>query len=821
MKVPVRRTFSTPNAPALQPKEAVRVPGAFGETVGDSLNRLGGNIAALSTFMQQQEEQRNRFAALQSLAELERDSKLSLADRLRNATPGDTSIYSAQNEDFIKRQKAFLASLPEDLRDEFSVRSTELGAGLSLQAMEGQYANNDAYYKQGVQDLTEMAKVEIGQDPSRETLEIWRKRLDEALSSTGLGNEEKVAIQRKVYTALEGVAYRGAQVRRLTDEANGIGTETDQAVELLQQVGGMSEEDAVKVVRQSAMTVEAAVGDDYASLPQRTRAALLIAQATSGITPEILEAVHSGDQDKIAEALRKNGNESLGDLIQNSGAFLDNDPAYANVPYEDRITLTEDAQRQVAASILDEQQAKKSENQSMVNALKVALFDGTAGQTDIDQLREAGVLTNYDDIKSAQDILAKRDADLMLQQRGQQMLAGQVTFAPGNEDDKKVLNALVGQEGLNSIDNMDSEYAANTFIPIVRKTGGLPSEAQQLISGMIRNQNPDKAYWALDLMQQIERANPRAFDSFPVDDQKALFQWQARKDYLTQEDMLKVIRGPLDPAEANARAALRTQGEKLFTAENGVMKGFDPTTLFKSGFLGLGHADHPSTPWVDQQLSTDFQTLFLDAYEANGDVEASKQIAFKQMERVWGISNTGADNKLMKYPPEKAYPPVAESYDWMERQLREAGVVQPDEQFELVSDTQTENEWGVSPPSYLVSTKKDGVQRILFDASGKPLRFAFDYGAQEKADEADWKVQQQLILDQQNAERIVSQGLQKHLEDGTTIPDELFNEYATSGLLQRMMAADPQAVQNGQAWQDAVDGTGPQAGFETNAYRLK
>lgn len=804
MRVPLDRSISTGKFNPLREASAETVPGAFGENVAGSLGRLAGQIGALGTFMQEQQDKAAKFKALQDLATLEKESKLALSERLRQAAPGDTTIFESQNADFEARQKAFIASLPADLQDEFRARTTELGAGLSLQAMQGQYDNNDAFFKQGIQTAFDDARIQIGEDGSREALQIQRARVDEIIDASGLGPAEKVAIRHKVYAGLEGVAYRQAQVKRFEAEANGIGTEMDQASTLIQDAKNIPEEEALATTQQAAMVAEQAIGDGWDVLPKRTRAALIFAQATTGLTPEILAAVHSGDQEAVGAALRKSGAETAGDLILNPTAGLDNDPAYANVPYEDRLTLTADAQRQVAADITDQKQALAAQNASYVNELKTALYDGNAGQTDIDQAREAGILTKYEDIKEAQDILTKRDGDLQLRATGQNMLATGATFAPGNEDHKKILNALVGQDGLGALDAQNSDYASSAFIPLVKQAGIVPEESRQLISGMIRSQDPEKAYWGLQLMAQIERASPQAFQSFNADDQRALDTWQARKDFLTQEEMMKQIRGPLDPNEQNARTALRKQGEQLFTQENGPMKGFDAVSLFKgTGWFGLPTgAQPPSTPWVDQALQSDFQTLFLDNYEVTGDINSAKENAFKQLSRVWGVTQTGNDNRVMKYPPEMAYPTVRDNHDWLEQQVRAEGVVKPDQEFELVADTQTESEWGKTSPSYLLITKQDGVLKQAFNPDGTPIRYAFDFNKINQLDEADWRGEQKLALEQDGAERVVSQGLQKHLEDGTTVPDELFQEYAQSGLLQRMMQGDPQAVRNGQSWKD-------------------
>lgn len=796
MRVPKKVSFDVlPSSTALRgPTGAGGNPEAFGARVGASLTQLGGATMALATVVREQEEKKNRFNALRALSNFQTQQRMRFETSKRNAIPGSPDFYESVGRTFRADEQEFLAGLPPELQEEFRVRTAEFGGALALDALQHQYQTNDAFYKQGIQDAVDEARREVGQDASKENLERWRATVDETIASTGLSVAEQQAIRRRAYGAVEGVAYRQAQLERLIAEAGGEGTDVTQAAELLQTYYGMDEHEAADKALSGASLAQQSVGslDTWAALPQRVRAALTVAAAANGgLTNEVVAAVSSGDVTAIANALRKQGLETEGDIIGNPEAGIDNDPAFANVAYEDRLALLADAQREAASMMAAEQQAMTQSNKSLVNALHVALYDGQAGQADIDALRERGVLTDYDDIKKSQDILAKRDEELQLRLMAQQMLAGDITFAVGNEDHMKALNALIGKEGLTAIDQKDADYAANFLIPTVRAAGAVPSDVVDLMRGMIRSQDSDRAYWALDLMQQIERANPKAINSFPAEDQKSLAVWQARKDYISQEAMMQAIRGPVDPAERNARAAMRKAGMDLFTAENGPLKNFNPKDLFTGPpgwFMGMPHGVNQSgTPWVNQQLEDDFQTLFLDAYEVTGDMESAKQVAAKQLQQVWGVTQVGADNTLMKYPPEKAYPTVQDNYQWMEQQLRDEGLIPDGENFQLIADTQTENEWGKTAPSYILVTEVNGVYQTQLDEDGLPMRVYFDYGAIQQQDEAAWRDAQRRAQTIQESEQIMGSAVKHSLETGMPIPGELFDNDQPGGILSVLM----------------------------------
>jgi hypothetical protein len=793
MRVPVPTSLSV--KPSNTPLRESRPQGAtaetFGAGVGRSLLGVSQQTMGLANYVRQQEDQKIRFAALRGLSEFQKSQRLALEEAKRNVIPGDSTFYEASGNNFRMAEKAFLEGIADpELREEFSVRTAELGAGLGLDAMEYQRRTNDDFFKQNLQLELDNARVEIGQDGSKESLERQRAHLDELLMSSGLSEPEKVAIQRKMYQAIEGVAYRSAQAKRLRDEKAGTGgTDVQQAAQMLVDFSGVAPDEAEAQAQQGLNIAVQAVGslDMWAELPTRVRTALVSVAASEGeLSEPIMAALASGDLDKLAEAIRENGNEVEGDLINNPEANIDNDESFSNLPYEDRLTLLADAQREIAAETAAEQAAAKAQQQSLVNALHVALYEGTAGQTDIDAMKERGILTDYDDMKKADEILAKRDEEVNLKLIGQQMMAGAITYAPGNEDHKKVLNAMIGKEGIAAIDKKDSQFAANTLIPIVRQTGAVPSDVVDLLRGMIRSPDGDRAYWALDLMSQIQRANDKAYDSFPADDQKDLDFWQARRDYMTQEEMVKALRGPMDPAERNARIALREQGRKLFTDENGPLRTFDAASLFRGNNL-FGNINQPAPRWVDAQLETDFQTLFLDNYERYGNVDEAKKAAETQLKRVWGPTNIGADDTLMKYPPEKFYPTVQGSHNWLEEQIRREGLIADDEQFGLVTDTQTENEWQTqTPPSYILTKKKDGRTEIMFDDQGLPMRVFFDFGAQEQADEQMWRDAQRTSQEIIDYENLFNQAVKHSWDTGTPIPGELLPD-GSGGIADFMM----------------------------------
>lgn len=243
---------------------------------------------------------------------------------------------------------------------------------------------------------------------------------------------------------------------------------------------------------------------------------------------------------------------------------------------------------------------------------------------------------------------------------------------------------------------------------------------------------------------------------------------------MEEQAMLDAMRGPLDPAEAQARAAMRATGQKLFESDGEMApgNGFDTSKIFNTTILW----GNPSIQTEQQReiLFQDYQRLFLDNYELHANVETAKIAAQKQLARVWGKTQVGMNDKLMKFPPEQAYPPIAGNYDWMENQLRTLGIVQPDEEFQLLTDVQTANEWGKKPPSYGLMVMKNGVLELKRDENGVPLRVNFEVGPAEQAAEA--ADIERIRQNTENARQIslLNSAVKHEMENGTPIPDGVF-----------------------------------------------
>jgi hypothetical protein len=186
-----------------------------------------------------------------------------------------------------------------------------------------------------------------------------------------------------------------------------------------------------------------------------------------------------------------------------------------------------------------------------------------------------------------------------------------------------------------------------------------------------------------------------------------------------------------------------------------------------------------------QVITSDFNQLFEREYARDGNAEAAKQRATKALGRIWQTTEIGGQQLLMRYPPELVgYETWNGSHDWITEQGRAELGLQPNQQFQLISDEQTKSEFqawqaGTGPrPSYLaVYTDETGQLRQAIDANGAPQRIFFEITPEMNAEKAAQMEQEALALEKDEFMRTYNAAQRHSLQTGTPIPQELVNEF--------------------------------------------
>jgi hypothetical protein len=279
------------------------------------------------------------------------------------------------------------------------------------------------------------------------------------------------------------------------------------------------------------------------------------------------------------------------------------------------------------------------------------------------------------------------------------------------------------------------------------------------LTGMMRTYDPAKLNVAMSTMDQAYRADPIGFkQSFGEGTVDRLQDWQARKDYLPPDQMAEYFKRADDPSFATARKQLMTDAEAK-------VSGLTPAKVANE----LGSVADRWVPFVNQAapvdpiagaaLVADYDRVFKDRYVGTGDADKAKAQTVERLKTVWGPSSV-ADGALMRHPPERYYPQVDGSYDWMRQNVVDAinasrfgeqniafnpkenlpPDVAPNQapaySFKVMSDPRTEADVAAKrPPSYVVVVKDiaSGRDTIPLDMSGQPMRFSFDPSSAQAA----------------------------------------------------------------------------------------
>lgn len=858
MKIPtlVTNRTSAPTTPLAAPTGRGATPEAFGATVGQGISMLGQAV-------EQQAVAQQRFVALRQLNDFSQETDRMFAEAQRAAANNPAGFSDNFMQQYGAREQQFLEALPGNVRDEFSVRTGQMRESLANESLKFQFEQTDTFFKQNIEDAYNKARVELGQGGTSDDLDAQRASIDEMIETTGLTDAEKTAIRRKAYQGLEAVVYKNEQIKRLSEDTTGAPAR-DQAIELMDIIGGGSPQELQAAALQGEQLAAQGVGsiDAWSQLPTRARAVLIaVAADYNGLPEEVANAAKSGNLDAIAAAIRglpTPGADDLGDAVLNPGSTIDDDPRYANLPYEDRIALLADAEREVAAISIEADRQQAAETAAKVNALHVALYDGVAKQMEIDQAREEGWLTDINDIEKADKLLAAQDEGLTLAQEAQNMIASNQTFDPNSTDDKKRLNALVGKDGLAAIEKNDSDYFTQSLVPTVRRAQDIPTDVVGKLVGMMRNSDSTKAKWALDALAQLQQASPAAFaHRMDEGDEATVTFWQDHKDLYTDEQVMAMVRGGLTPEERRINKELRTEAQDLIMGKGPIGKDLklDEVALktFDSG-AALPQGTRSA-------LLNDYHTLFEDEYARSyGNVELAKQRAGERLKRFWATTEIGGKRTLMRDAPEVVgYMPVDGKWDWIETQvLDELGYKLPfetniwfprsstDQQawkddprkeiksFQLLSDEQTRAEAGANKrsgeaPSYMILvTDMDGNSRVLMDEIGEkgnetlaPKRMYFEFTDELRAE-------QERVFNEKRAHVLANaddkglMGAIRHsMETGIPVPPDLLDNATPEGIRATLMNEDPAALDAAEEeMRRFLFGNGVQGGIATGQYHL-
>lgn len=782
-------------------------PGAGGQLAARGLGQLGEAQLRVEAELRQRDQQTEKFNANRRFSEFETNAAQTLTDLKRNYRPDGKGYAATAGAVYDEQEQKFIGSLEPELQEEYRARAGDVKQRVMLDSFSFQYQAGDAWYKQGIDDALNKSKTIVDENP--QALQAQQESMLATIDASDLPVVQKEDLKRNVNIALASVQYK-ARVRADATQVDSIGVGGPTAVENVVNriigaesggranarnpnssasgVGQFLDSTWISTVRKHrpdlaegrsnaellALKEDEGLGREMTTRLTEDNAKTLARQGLSGTAtnlylthflgegggPTIIKASPDTPVSQLLSADVINANKSVlegktaGEVRawaarkMREGSGIESDPTYDVIPFEDRVALRDDAEREAAAAVNAQNSLLKAQKDTQVNSLLLGLLDGRMGQADIDNARKEGWLDSYENVNKAQTVLKQKNEGVALESGALAKLQTQgAVWDPGNTDDKKMLNALIGKEGLNKIAQGDRQYVSDAIVPLVNQTGDVPTDVAGTLTGMLRSSNNMQAMFALDAMAQLQDTNELAFNQrFGSDVARNVDLWQARKDVTPQDELLNMVRGGTTQAERQARSVLRKEAEDILSrTENGVPVGKGLLQQVVSQFGGwFTDANQYTSPFANQALEREFQTQFVDAYSKVGNTEEAVSLAKKELERTWAVTEIGDRSILMKYPPERVgYRKVMGSYDWINEQAKSDLALKPDEGFELFSDEQTRQEWqtfqrdpNAPAPSYRVFTvDANGVAAERLDQNGRPARLNFKVPAEVQAQE--------------------------------------------------------------------------------------
>lgn len=272
------------------------------------------------------------------------------------------------------------------------------------------------------------------------------------------------------------------------------------------------------------------------------------------------------------------------------------------------------------------------------------------------------------------------------------------------------------------------------------------------VTGMMSAKDPTRMVSAMAFADKVWRENAATAESkFGSAAITRLQAWQALKDSFNPAELAEKLNASDDPSTIKAREDAKEQAEKetkgLTPSDMAYKLGTSMGIPIVSRIANVVTGATPAVPFDSikgGELVADFKSTYTALRTYGVDADKASDLAVQRLQSTWGVSQA-AGNQVMKNPPERAYPQIGGSHDWMQEDLTKwiegkagpqfsskgrsleggIGMAGTDRNWSvagMVADGQTQAEMSAGkPPSYQVAiTKADGTLAIL------PSRIAFD-----------------------------------------------------------------------------------------------
>lgn len=341
------------------------------------------------------------------------------------------------------------------------------------------------------------------------------------------------------------------------------------------------------------------------------------------------------------------------------------------IPYDTKISIAQDAAKDLLAQQTAEAQQRNSEYRGRVNLLSNMILDGKAGRAEIDQAYDGGNgwLADSGDREKLYTLYEKVQKDGLSLARATQRVTGDAPLNPFNDDDRKDVDTYY-EKGLpagGATLLQDDPQAAQELESVFSRSGYVPKAAAAVLKMGMRSADPDQWNRAYSILDGLYQQNPAAvIDAIGADNAKKLDIFRNLSGVVPDDIVREKLNPFADPRLLDLQEKMEEQGRK-------VAASMDTATLaakFDKSWAPFSAPGVPADALSNQAMLRDWQTEFATAYaKTDGDEAKATELAFKWLSYRWGQTETGSHSYVMENPPEKFFNEIGGNKAWLDEQL--------------------------------------------------------------------------------------------------------------------------------------------------------
>ena len=688
-------------------------PSAFGALEGQAIGNAGAALQGAAKLWAYDQNQRQNYDFQSKYTDWSASEQNALEDAKRAAK--DTNAYDftkTQMAGFDQRAQQFLSQVPESERPKWQAQISSLRSSVVRQAFSAELSTRDTYQQTDLSNKFDELQTQIDQNPQMKDkfLADGEKLIDasnlppgvkESLKGTwrekATAAEVKAQIARNPGQAAVDLGGNSNYVRKTISRESGGDPNAKNALSSATGLGQFTDGTWSEVVNSPQGKAAGLTMDGRRDPGQSARAIQIYAELNTpklkaarldpsernlrlahflgpGGAIDIIKATQNRPNAIAADILPKaaavnqsvfyaSGGEgdptgrgralTVSELYNKVTAGFSGDPvpvsrpdAYSDLSYAQRLQARSQAEQAVIRQQQQVSAQQEAAYNNQVNTLQTSLIDGTQGRGAVDAARASGWLTDADTIQKMYKL-----ADAKTEQHADTDAFFSKTdgWNALDKDHKRVAEAGFQALGAN-------EAAASA---VWQKTGILPESAATALRGALISNNPDRMKGALNMLSNMLYSGQNAFGGVTggKELQEAAIEYDHQVNGLvrTPDDAVRRVAEMMSP-EYQSKVKVLDADVKKFRE---TLAKNDPTSEVLSAFDTNGWLPG-GTPKIDASqkgaMLKDYGDLAQEHFEKFGNVDSAKAYAVAQMKRVYGVSN----GMLMKYPPERVYPPTSD-----------------------------------------------------------------------------------------------------------------------------------------------------------------